>query len=212
MGVSTEVVRMKYCLRCGSQDVHYEVPPMDGMKRSQCMNCGYIDYVNPRPVVGCIPVYGDKVLLCKRAIEPRRGQWTLPAGYMEVGETAVAAALRETWEEARARVRIKSLFVLFSLPHAEQVYLMYRAQLLDEKFRPGEESTDTRLFEFSKLPWDDIAFSTIRYTLELYCKDLEGGSFQIHTGTVLRTKTGDVMQLDEEAETPASLTMAAGAS
>lgn len=196
---------MKYCSQCGSQDVRHEVPPMDNRARSQCMNCGYINYVNPRPVVGCVPVYGDKVLLCKRAIEPRRGQWTLPAGYMEAGETAVAAALRETWEEARARVKINSLFVLFSVPHANQIYLMYRAQLLDEKFRPGEESMDTRLFEFSKLPWDDIAFSTIRYTLELYCKDLDNGSFQIHTGTVLRTETGDALQLDGEEETPPSL-------
>ena len=193
---------MKYCMRCGSSEVSCDVPPTDSSPRHQCLSCGYINYINPKPVVGCIPVYGDQVLLCKRAIEPKRGRWTLPAGYMEVGETAVEAMLRETWEEAGARVKLQSLYVLFSIPHAVQMYIMYRATLLHGHHRPGQESTETRLFPLSSIPWQDIAFSTIRYTLELYVKDIKTKEFPVHTGTIIRTDTGDIMRLDGQEETP----------
>lgn len=196
-------------MQCGSAKVRCEVPAMDNRRRHQCLACGYINYVNPKPVVGCVPVYDNKVLLCRRDIEPRRGHWTLPAGYMEVGETAVEAMLREAWEEARAEVSLQSLYVLFSIPHAVQMYIMYRASLLHGRHRPGEESADTRLFAFDQIPWDDIAFSTIRYTLQLYIEDLKTGSFPIRTGTILRTSSGDVMQLDAATEgAPAAVTQA----
>ncbi len=166
------------------------IPPMDNRRRGVCSACGYVHYENPRVVAGCIPVWRRRVLLCQRAIEPRDGLWTLPAGFMELDETASQAAMRETLEEANARVALDSLFALFSLPHVNQVYLMYRARLLDGSFSPGPESRRVALFREDCVPWEELAFASIRYTLELFFRDRGRGAFAVHTGDVLRKGSG----------------------
>ena len=135
-------------------------------------------------IVGCIPEWEDKVLLCRRAIEPKHGLWTLPAGFMENGETTLEGAARETWEEAGARIQVGSLYTLYNLPHINQVYFMFRARLLDLDFQPGIESLETRLFSEAEIPWDEIAFRTVRATLEQYFSDRRTGSFTFHFGDI----------------------------
>jgi ADP-ribose pyrophosphatase YjhB (NUDIX family) len=132
-------------------------------------------------VVGTIPVWGDQVLLCRRAIEPRYGTWTLPAGFMELGETAGQGACRETEEEAGARIELGPLFSMIDVPSVEQIHIFYRARLLDTQFGPGTESLDVRLFQESQIPWDEIAFRTVSTTLRLFFEDRALGSYGIHT-------------------------------
>ena len=135
-------------------------------------------------VVGCIPEWEDQILLCRRAIDPRHGFWTLPAGFMENGETTAEGALRETWEEAGARVDIGPLYNLFNLPHINQVYLIFRARLLDLDHRPGVESLETRLYREADIPWKQLAFRTVRLTLEMYFRDRAQGSFGFHQADI----------------------------
>jgi ADP-ribose pyrophosphatase YjhB (NUDIX family) len=135
-------------------------------------------------VVGCIPEWEDKILLCRRAIEPRYGLWTLPAGFMENGETTAEGAARETREEAGAHIEMGSLYTLFNLPHIDQVYFMFRARLLDLDFKPGYETLEARLFTEPEIPWDQLAFRTIRATLELYFRDRAKGDFRFHFGDI----------------------------
>lgn len=174
---------MKFCSECGSA-VAVRVPDGDSLPRHVCPGCGTIHYQNPKMVVGCIPEWEDKVLLCRRAIEPKYGLWTLPAGFMENGETTLEGAARETWEEAGARIEMGPLYTLYNLPHINQVYLMFRAQLLDLDFQPGIESLETRLFTEADIPWDDIAFRTVRATLEQYFSDRRRGTFDFHFGDI----------------------------
>ena len=176
---------MKFCSECGSA-VALRVPEGDHLPRHVCPGCGTIHYQNPKMVVGCIPEWEGKVLLCRRAIEPKYGLWTLPAGFMENGETTLEGAARETWEEAGARIEIGSLYSLFNLPDINQVYLMFRARLLDLDFQPGIESLETRLFTEAEIPWDEIAFRTVRTTLEHYFSDRRSGSFDFHFGDIRR--------------------------
>lgn len=157
------------------------MPAGDSRERDCCDACGAIHYLNPRPVVGTIPVWGEQVLLCRRAIEPRYGAWTLPAGFMEVGETAGQGALRETEEEASAKVELGPLFSMIDVPGVEQVHIFYRARLLDTNFGPGTESLDVRLFHEREIPWDEIAFRTVSTTLQLFFEDRARGSFGTHT-------------------------------
>jgi ADP-ribose pyrophosphatase YjhB (NUDIX family) len=145
-----------------------------------------IHYQNPKIVVGCIPVWEDKVLLCRRAIEPRYGLWTVPAGFMENGETSQQGAARETQEEACAQVEVESLYTLFNLPHINQVYLLFRSRLLDLDFAPGEESLEVGLYEEADIPWDEIAFPVVKETLRLYFRDRESGRFPLRGGTIER--------------------------
>ena len=137
---------MKFCSHCGSDALEQRIPEGDTLERCVCANCGAIHYQNPKTVVGCLPEWDGRVLLCKRAIEPRRGLWTLPAGFLENGETIEAGALRETAEEARATVDIGALYTVISLPDINQVYMMFRARLLDLDFGPGPESLEVRAF------------------------------------------------------------------
>ncbi len=174
---------MNFCSECGST-VALRVPEGDHLPRHVCPGCGTIHYQNPKMVVGCIPEWEDKVLLCRRAIEPKYGLWTLPAGFMENGETTLEGAARETWEEAGARIEIGGLYTLYNLPHINQVYLMFRARLLDLDFQPGIESLETRLFTEADIPWDEIAFRTVRVTLEQYFSDRRTGSFAFHFGDI----------------------------
>jgi ADP-ribose pyrophosphatase YjhB (NUDIX family) len=145
-----------------------------------------VHYQNPKVVVGCIPEWEDKVLLCRRAIEPRYGLWTLPAGFMERGETTLAGAARETLEEANARVAIGPLFSLFNLPHIDQVYLLFRGELLDLDFHPGTESLEVRLFAESEIPWDELAFPVVKETLGLYFRDRAAGREGLRVGDIVR--------------------------
>lgn len=176
---------MKFCSSCASP-VSLRIPEGDNRPRFVCESCHTIHYQNPNIVAGCIAEWEDRILLCKRAIEPRYGLWTLPAGFMENGETTPQAALRETLEEARARVEISSLFSLFNLPHINQVYLIFRASLLDLEFGPGDESLAVELYEEAAIPWDQIAFPVIRETLSLYFADRAQGNFNMHIGDIER--------------------------
>ena len=174
---------MRYCSSCGNP-VTLRVPDGDTRPRACCDRCGAIHYVNPRPVVGTIPVWGDDVLLCRRAIEPRYGKWTLPAGFMEIGETTADGALRETMEEAGARIALGPLFSVIDVPHVEQVHMFFQARLLDIAFAPGEESLEVRLFSEGAVPWDELAFRTVATTLRRYFEDRARGSFGIHTESI----------------------------
>jgi len=166
--------------------VHVQVPDGDNRPRFVCASCRVIHYQNPKMVVGCIPEWEDRILLCRRAIEPRRGLWTLPAGFMENGETAQAGAARETLEEANARVQVDSLYTVFNLPHIDQVYLLFRGRLLDLDFGPGEESLEVELFRERDVPWDRLAFQVVHETLQLYFTDRANGGYRTHTGDIVR--------------------------
>jgi len=176
---------MNYCSHCGSQ-VEHKIPDGDNRLRYVCTSCDLIHYQNPRIIAGCIAEYENKVLLCTRAIEPRHGLWTLPAGFMENHETTLQAATRETHEEANARLSDISLFCTYSIPHISQVYMMYKGQLVDGYASPGVESLDTQLFEEQQIPWDTLAFPVIRESLKLYFADRNAGKFHVHCGEMSR--------------------------
>jgi ADP-ribose pyrophosphatase YjhB (NUDIX family) len=175
---------LNFCSNCGAK-VGLRVPPGDSLPRYVCDNCGTIHYRNPLLVVGTIPEWKDQVLLCKRAIEPRSGLWTLPAGFMELDETTAQAALRETYEEAKARVELGEAFTLLSVPHVNQVHLFYRARLLDGGFAPGEETLEVALFREHEIPWREIAFRTISTTLQHFYADRKEGPYRVHVGEIL---------------------------
>ena len=171
---------MKFCHQCAAPLV-FRVPEGDDKPRFCCPNCDSIFYQNPKNVVGTLPVYDNKVLLCKRAIQPRIGKWTLPAGFMENGESSLAGALRETEEEAGASVLVQddSLYTLFNLPTINQVYMFFRAELVSLDFSPGAESEDVALFSAEEIPWDEIAFPVVKSTLEYYFLDLPNKKFPV---------------------------------
>lgn len=178
---------MNYCSHCGEK-ITIEVPAGDSRPRHVCVSCGTVHYQNPRIIVGCVPQWEDKVLLCKRSIEPRYGYWTLPAGFMENGETAHEGAARETLEEANARVEIASLYTLFNLPQINQVYLFFRSRLLDLDFCAGEESLEVELFSEAEIPWEELAFPVIGETLRRYFQDRSAGVFTQHSGSIERVE------------------------
>lgn len=178
--------RMKFCSECGSPDVAWRIPDGDTVPREVCGACGAIHYRNPKVVVGCLAIWEERVLLCRRAIEPRHGLWTLPAGFMENGETLAAGAARETIEEARARVDVGELYTVISLPQISQVYVMFRSRLLDLDFGPGPESLEVRLFHEDEIPWDRIAFRTIARTLRTFFLDRRDGAFPLHVSALER--------------------------
>lgn len=187
---------MKFCSECG-HTVALAIPEGDNRPRHVCSQCGTIHYQNPKNVIGTIPVWEHEgqlqVLLCRRAIEPRYGYWTLPAGFMENGETTGEAAARETEEEAGANIELGPLFALLNVAHVHQVHMFYLARLVDLDFHPGEESLDVQLFAENEIPWDELAFPTIRKTLELFFADRvkmrEGGQdvgHGVHTYDIVR--------------------------
>ncbi len=177
---------MKFCSHCGSADIGLRVPQGDTRPRYVCAGCGTIHYQNPKIVVGCLPEWHGEVLLCRRAIEPRHGLWTLPAGFLENAETIVTAAERETMEEANARVEIDGLYTVISLPHINQVYMMFRARLLNLDVGPGPESIEVRLFDEHDVPWEDLAFRTITRTLRNFFLDRRLGSYPLHLSALER--------------------------
>lgn len=175
--------RIKHCRECGTV-VAYDVPADDNRERAICPACSLVHYENPLNVVGTIPFWQDQVLLCRRNIEPRRGLWTLPAGFMELGETTAEGALRETIEEAGARIEMGGLFTVLNIVRAGQVHLFYLAQLLDTQFDPGPETIEAALFTEAQIPWDELAFRTTRVTLERYFADVRRGQFGVHCADI----------------------------
>lgn len=169
---------MKYCSQCG-ESLNKKIPPGDNRPRHVCDACGTIHYLNPKIIAGCLPVYGDRVLLCRRAIEPRLGYWTLPAGFMENGESTEQAAARETLEEARAQVRVGDLYTVTSIIHLGQVQMLYLAELPQPEFGPGDESLEVALFREEEIPWDELAFQTIRNALRFYFEDRRNNRFPL---------------------------------
>ncbi|WP_021028102.1 NUDIX hydrolase [Comamonas sp. B-9] len=169
-----------FCRRCGTQVEHRLPDDGDTKIRAICPACHTVHYENPLNVVGTIPYMGDKVLLCLRNIEPRKGYWTLPAGFMELDETTGQGAERETDEEAGADITMGPLFSLVNVPHVGQVHLFYLAQLQSTEFKPGWETIEARLFSEAEIPWDQIAFRTVKVTLQRYFEDRKRGAFGIH--------------------------------
>jgi ADP-ribose pyrophosphatase YjhB (NUDIX family) len=188
---------MNFCSACGAR-VEHRVPAGDTLPRFVCSQCGIIHYENPKIVVGCIPEWGNSILLCRRAIEPRIGLWTVPAGFMENGETTAQGAQRETLEEANANVEMLGLYALFNIPHINQVYMLFRARLLDLDFSAGAETLETALFEEQQIPWDRLAFATVKRTLKLYFSDRREGTFRFHMGTIEPAASARHVAADEE--------------
>jgi ADP-ribose pyrophosphatase YjhB (NUDIX family) len=176
---------IRFCNSCGSAVTH-RIPEGDSLARAVCDACGTIQYQNPKIVVGCVPAHGDRILICKRAIQPRYGLWTLPAGFMENDESAAEGAAREALEEANARVEIEDLYTVYSIPHISQVYMMFRARLLDTDFSPGVESLEVKLVREDEIPWDQLAFTMVKRTLEHYLEDRKRGVFTPRFGDIRR--------------------------
>lgn len=175
--------RIRHCRVCGHA-VTYRVPADDNRERAVCDACSHIDYENPLNVVGTVPVWGEQVLLCRRNIEPRHGFWTLPAGFMELGESTEAGALRETDEEAGVRVELQGLFSVLNVTRVGQVHLYYRARMLDTTLNPGPETIEARLFHEHEVPWEALAFRTVRITLERFFADRRSGQFGLHCADI----------------------------
>ena len=174
---------IKHCKTCGGATV-YAVPADDNRERATCTVCHTVHYENPLNVVGTVPVWGDQVLLCRRNIEPRYGMWTLPAGFMELGETVEQGAARETDEEAGAHFELEGLFTVLSVVRVGQVHIYFRARLLDAVFAPGPETIEARLFTEAEIPWDELAFRTVRETLKHYFADRRTGQFGVHCADI----------------------------
>jgi len=176
---------MKYCSLCGSE-LRVGIPAGDNRPRHICDHCSTIHYHNPKVVAGCIAHWEDKVLMCRRAIEPRYGLWTVPAGFMENGETTYQGAVRETLEEANARVEVEELYVTVNLPHIDQVYMLFRGRLLDLDFSPGDESLEVQLMGERDVPWEQMAFPTVTEALKLYFADNAQGGFPVRMLDIVR--------------------------
>ena len=175
--------RIQHCRRCGA-GVAYRVPAGDSRERAVCPACAEVHYENPINVVGTVPVWQDQVLLCRRNIEPRFGLWTLPAGFLELGETCAEGALRETVEEAGARIELDGLYTVLNVVRAGRVHFFYRARMLDLHLDPGPETIEARLFREHEVPWDQLAFRTVRRTLEHFYADRRTGRFPVHEGDI----------------------------
>lgn len=171
---------MKYCSDCGTA-VEQKIPPGDHLPRAVCPACGTVHYRNPKVIVGCIPEWGEQVLMCKRAIEPRLGLWTFPAGFLEQHESSGQGAAREALEESRAEVEIGPLFVVINVPYVSQVYMVHRAKLKAPQFGPTLESSEVVLMREDQIPWDAIAFPTIWHSLRFFYADRKAGHDGFHT-------------------------------
>lgn len=181
------VTVMKFCSECGNH-VKQAVPEGDNRLRHICTHCDIIHYQNPKIVAGTLPIFEGKILLCKRAIEPRLGYWTLPAGFMENQETTTEAALRETLEEAEATVELEGLYTIMNVPQIDQVHIFFRARLINEHFGAGEETLEAKLFSPEDIPWDEISFPTVFQTLKHYINDHPLDHFPVHVKDIIRNK------------------------
>lgn len=183
LGSMFQARSIRHCKLCGGA-VLYSVPADDNRERATCTVCANIHYENPINVVGTVPAWGDQVLLCRRNIEPRYGFWTLPAGFLEMGETTAQGAVRETIEEAGANIELQDLFTVLNVVRVGQLHLYYRARLLDTRFAPGPETIEAQLFREDQVPWEQLAFRTVRETLERYFEDHRKGAYSIHCGDI----------------------------
>lgn len=184
MNLTYQPSSILFCNQC-STSTEWIIPQGETRHRAVCPKCAYIQYENPKCVVGTIPIYQNKVLLCRRAIEPGLGLWTLPAGFMECGESIIQGAQRETREEACAQIHIiEPIFTLIDIPHIGQIHAFFRAELLELPNQPlfsvGEETMDVKLFELDDIPWESIAFNSVHWTLKAYINNFNSGSFHIH--------------------------------
>ena len=177
------MINMSFCTHCGQPTVD-KIPLGDHKVRQVCNNCGTIHYVNPKVICGALAIWQNKVLLCRRAIEPRYGLWTLPAGYMELHETMAEGAARETREEAEAELKIEQLYCVYDIPRIGQIYSLFKAELIDGKFGAGEETIECRLFEEKDIPWTELAFPSVERTLQHYFNDRQSNQFEIHLETL----------------------------
>jgi len=176
---------MNFCSHCGKPTC-LKVPDGDHRERHVCDHCNIIHYQNPRIIAGCIPTSGDRVLLCKRAIEPRRGYWTLPAGFLENGETTMEGALRECQEEAGAQLHNPLLCGIYDIPHISQVYVFYRGPLINDTFSVGDESLEVELFREQEVPWENLAFPVISLALEHHFADCQAELRGVRSSTVIK--------------------------
>ena len=196
----------RFCPGCGSARLAWRVPDDDDRERQICDDCGSIHYHNPRNVAGCICEHEGRILLCRRAIEPRHGFWTVPAGFMENGESLATAAARETREEANAVAEGIQLYAVFNLPHINQVYVLFRGGVAGGYASAGPESLETAWFEPHELPWDELAFPVIHEGLRLYLADRDAGQFPVHMGDIERAESGMlVVRHHDGTELPAQL-------
>jgi ADP-ribose pyrophosphatase YjhB (NUDIX family) len=178
-------VEARFCRDCGHA-MERRIPPMEDRKRAVCPACGFIDYVNPINVVGTVPIWNDsQVLLCLRNIEPRRGFWTLPAGFLEAGESSADGAIRETIEEAGAHIKLGRLFSVLDVTYTQQVHLYWLATLTDTDFDPGPETIEVQLYDFADIPWESLAFLTVRRSLAAFLEDHKRGSYRTHYGEIV---------------------------
>ena len=180
----------RFCPTCGSDQLAWRVPDYDDRERQICAACGTIHYHNPRNVAGCICEHDGRILLCRRAIEPRHGYWTVPAGFMENGESLVGAATRETVEEANAVATPVDLYAVFNLPHIDQVYVLFRAGVAGGHASAGPESLEVGWFGEHEIPWDELAFPVVHEGLRLYFDDRREGVYPIHMGDIFRREDG----------------------
>lgn len=176
---------MNFCSDCGNAVIK-KIPQGDNRERYVCGNCGLIHYQNPKVIAGVLPVFGDQVLLCKRSIEPRHGFWTLPAGFLENGESSLEGALRECEEEANATVVNPELYALFDIPQINQVYVFYRAELMEPVFGPSSESSEVALFDEQDIPWSELAFPVVELALDHFLKDRITGQFSVKREQIQR--------------------------
>ena len=176
---------MNYCPNCSAK-VSLKIPEGDNRERYVCDSCNTIHYSNPNVVVGTLPAFEDKILLCKRAIEPRVGLWTVPAGFLENGESLLQGAWRETKEETQAEVDIKEILTIFNIPQINQIYVIYRADIEDNSFGPTSESLDVQLFSYDEVPWEELAFPFVPKTINHYYECLKTKKFNLHTEDIIR--------------------------
>ena len=176
---------MNFCSDCGNAVIK-KIPQGDNRERHVCGNCELIHYQNPKVIAGVLPVFGDQVLLCKRSIEPRHGFWTLPAGFLENGESSLEGALRECEEEANATVVNPELYALFDIPQINQIYVFYRAELMEPVFGPSSESSEVALFDEQDIPWSELAFPVVELAIDHFLKDRIKGEFLVKHEQVQR--------------------------
>ncbi|KJV44807.1 NUDIX hydrolase [Acinetobacter indicus] len=177
------MLNMNFCGTCGHKTTE-KIPLGDHQLRRVCSHCGSIHYVNPKVICGALVLWEDQVLLCRRAIEPRYGLWTLPAGYMELFETMEQGAARETREEAEAEIEIEQLYCMYNIPRIGQIYVLFKAQLIEGQFGAGEETIESRLFSEDEIPWAELAFPSVEHTLRLYFEDRKNQHFPTHLETL----------------------------
>ncbi len=182
---------MKFCSQCGSKQIFFTVPAGDNRERHVCQDCDVIFYENPRIICGCIATFEDKVLLCKRAIEPKYGLWTLPAGFMENQETTEEAAIRETLEETTNHVTVSNLYTVLNVPEINQVYFFFRADIKTPSFEPTSESSEVKLFTEDEIPWSQLAFGSVTHTLTQFFQDRQNAHYPIHVATLRKNQNAN---------------------